>query len=74
VTRERRRTILEFSGPLWDDRPADFEEAAFLEALMKASHEDAQDFEEAWVNPLMAEGLNLNRIFELLLSGTARPN
>jgi hypothetical protein len=74
VRREREKggPILEFRGPLWDDRTADLE--VVLEALAKASHEDLEHFEEEWVNPLRAEGLHLNRIFDLLLCGTARPN
>ena len=74
MRREKNGAIQEFSGPLWDDRPTDLEETVVLEALVKASYEDPDDFREEWVNPLMAEGLNLDRIFDLLLSGTARPN
>jgi hypothetical protein len=71
--RKKSGAIQEFSGPLWGDRPCDLGETV-LEALVKASYEDSGDFHEEWVNPLMAEGLNLDRIFDLLLSGTARPN
>lgn len=74
LRRKKSGAIQEFSGPLWDDRPTDLEETVVLEALVKASYEDPDDFREEWVNLLMAEGLNLNRIFDLLLSGTARPN
>jgi hypothetical protein len=74
MRREKNGAIQEFGGPLWDDRPTDLEERVVLEALVKASYEHPDDFREEWVNPLMAEGLNLDRIFDLLLSGTARPN
>jgi hypothetical protein len=72
VRREKGEPILEFRGPLWDDRSTDLE--VVLEALVKAPLGDLKDFEEKWVNPLMAEGLHLSRIFDLLLAGTARPN
>jgi hypothetical protein len=74
MRREKSGTIQQFSGPLWDDRPTDLGETVVLEALVKASYEDPDDFREEWVNPLMAEGLNLDQIFDLLLTGTARPN
>lgn len=73
MRREKSGTIQEFSGPLWDDRPTDLEETVVLETLV-TSYNDPDIFREEWVNPLMAEGLNLDRIFDLLLSGTARPN
>jgi hypothetical protein len=72
VRREKGEPILDFHGPLWDDHTADLEMT--LDAVVKASLEDLKDFEEKWVNPLIAEGLHLNRIFDLLLAGTARPN
>jgi hypothetical protein len=75
MTRERKpRTIQGFSGPLWDDRPANYRESVALEELVRASFENPDNFREVWVNPLLAEGLNLDDIFEVLLSGTTRPN
>jgi hypothetical protein len=74
MRRAKGGAIQEFGGPLWDDRPTDCEEIVVLEELVKASYENPDGFREEWVSPLLAEGLNLDRIFDLLLSGTVRPN
>ena len=75
MRRERRRRWTEdLTGPLWDDRPQDVREMTALEALVRASKENPDDFCEEWVAPLLAEGLNLDGVFDLLLDGAARPN
>jgi len=68
--------IQEFSGPLWDDRPEPrgLREVVLLEEFVKASYEDHGYFREQWVFPLLAEGLSMDRVFELLLSGAVLPN
>jgi hypothetical protein len=68
VRREKDEPILEFRGPLWDDRTTDLE--VVQQALVKATLEDLKNFEE----DLMAEGLHLSRIIDVLFTGTSRPN
>lgn len=67
-------TIQEFTGPLWDDHRLESREAVLLEELVKASFEERGYFREEWVNPLLAEGVSLSRVFDLLLSGALQPN
>jgi hypothetical protein len=76
MRRERKKGAVkaEFSGPLWDSGPRDSSERAVLEELVKASCENPDYFREEWVNPLLDEGLDLDSIFDLLLSGSVRPN
>jgi hypothetical protein len=75
MSRQRNgAAIQEFSGPLWDDPAREFAPTPVLEELVKASWENPDYFSEEWVNPLVAEGLDLDRIFDLLLTGTAQPN
>jgi len=75
MSRERKGgAIQEFSGPLWDDRPKEFVSTVVLEELVKASCENPDHFCEEWLHPLVAEGLDLDRIFDLLLNGTVQPN
>jgi hypothetical protein len=75
MRRERKKSaVQEFSGPLWDNGPKDLSEKVVLEELVKASYENPDYFREEWVNPLLDEGLDLDRIFDLLLSGSVRPN
>lgn len=69
-----RKIIQGFSGPLWDDRPANYPESVALEELVRASLENPANFREVWLSPLLAEGLNFDGIFEVLLDGTFRPN
>jgi hypothetical protein len=63
-----------FSGPLWDDPQPDLDEIMALKELLGSSSKDPDEFHNEWVNPLLAEGLNMGRILDLLLSGTVRPN
>ena len=66
--------VQEFSGPLWDDHPREFGDRAVLAALLEASYEHPDCFDEEWVTPLLAEGLDFDRVFHLLLCGAVRPN
>jgi hypothetical protein len=72
--RKKRAVQEEFNGPLWDNGPKEPGESVVLEELVKASYENPDYFREEWVNPLLAEGLDLDRIFDLLLCGSVRPN
>jgi hypothetical protein len=75
MKKERKiATIPEFSGPLWDDHQLESREIVLLEEFLKASFEEPGYFREEWVHPLLAEGLPLPRVFDLLLSGALRPN
>jgi hypothetical protein len=76
MRRERKKGTVpgEFNGPLWDGSPRDSGERVVLEELVKASYENPDYFREEWVNPLLAEGLDLDSIFDLLLSGSLLPN
>jgi hypothetical protein len=76
MRRERKKGSIqaEFSGPLWDGCTRDSSERAALEEFVKASYENPDYFREEWVNPLLDEGLDLDSIFDLLLSGSVRPN
>lgn len=66
----------EFTGPLWDDdtQVRGLGELVLLEEFEKASIADHGYFREQWVFPLLAEGLPIDRVFELLLSGAVQPN
>lgn len=76
MRRERKKVTVqaEFSGPLWDSGPRDPSERVVLEELVKASYENPDYFREEWVDPLLAEGLDLDSIFDLLLTGSLLPN
>lgn len=71
---KQRKTIEAFKGPLWEDRPTTYQESVALEELVKASYENPDDFREEWLNPLLAEGLNPENVFEVLLAGSIHPN
>jgi hypothetical protein len=72
MRRERKYKLMEdFTGPLWDNQHSDFSESA-MEELAKASSEDT--FRQDWLYPLMAEGVELEQIVDLLLCSQARPN
>jgi hypothetical protein len=72
--RRSKAALQGFTGPLWDDCPRNYAESVALEELVKASYENPDNFREEWLNPLLAEGLNVDGIFEVLLVGTTRPN
>jgi len=61
----------DFTGPLWDDQHPNFGEAA-MEELASASREET--FRQDWLYPLLAEGVELEQIVDLLLSSQTRPN
>lgn len=72
MRRERKNKLMEdFTGPLWDDQHSNFSEAA-MEELANSSGEDS--FRQDWLYPLMAEGVELEQIVDLLLSSKVRPN
>jgi len=72
MRRARKNKLLQdFTGPLWDDRHPDFSSAA-MEELANASHEEI--FRQDWFYPLLAEGVELEQIVDLLLSSKVRPN
>ena len=64
----------EFSGPLWDDGQTGDKEISVLEELMRESYENKNGFHQDWLQPLLAEGLTLDRVFDLVLDGSVRPN
>jgi len=64
----------EFTGPLWDDNPRGLGETVLLEEFERASCADHGYFREQWVFPLLAEGLPIDCVFDLLLSGAVQPN
>jgi len=65
----------DFSGPLWDDRYADTpEDLGALEQMVREYSQNSFDFDQAWSRPLSSEGLKMDRIYELILDGTIRPN
>jgi hypothetical protein len=75
MTKERKPpTVQAFSGPLWEDRPRNYLESAALEELVRASYENPVEFRADWLNPLLAEGLDIDNIFEVLLAGSTHPN
>lgn len=66
---------LEFSGPLWEDRRANpVEMLAALEQLVNEYNANPDEFDEGWLRPLLTEGLKMERVYELILDGTIRPN
>ncbi|HTZ46709.1 MAG TPA: hypothetical protein VMH20_03915 [Verrucomicrobiae bacterium] len=72
MRRERKKKLTEdFTGPLWDDPHTNFGETA-MEELASASREET--FRQDWLYPLMAEGVELEQIVDLLLSSQTRPN
>lgn len=72
MRRERKNKLTQdFTGPLWDDHHPDFSTAE-MEELANASHEET--FRQDWLYPLLAEGLELENIVDLLLSSKVRPN
>lgn len=52
----------------------DVTEITNLDQLLSASYEDPEAFQEEWLRPLLAEGLNLDQAFEVVVEGTLRPN
>jgi hypothetical protein len=65
----------DFSGPLWDDQHADTtEDLGALDRMVREYSQDPYDFDQAWLRPLSSEGLEMDRIYELILDGTIRPN
>ena len=72
MRRERKNKLMQdFTGPLWDDQQSEFSPAA-MDELASASREET--FREDWLYPLMAEGVELEQIVDLLLSSKVRPN
>jgi len=78
MRRNRKGGTIEqdFSGPLWDNGSElrGLREVALLEEFLKASSEEHGYFRENWVFPLLAEGVDIDRIFQLLVNGAVRPN
>jgi hypothetical protein len=64
----------EFRGPLWDDQQSEGKEVSVLEELMRESYENQSGFHQDWLQPLLAEGLTLDRVFDLVLDGSIQPN
>jgi hypothetical protein len=64
----------EFSGPLWGDRQTDRKEISALEELINESYENKNGVHRGWLQSLLAEGLTLDCIFDLVLDASARPN
>lgn len=52
----------------------DVAEMSDLERLLSASYENPELFQEEWLRPLLAEGLNLDQAFQVVVEGTLRPN
>lgn len=64
-----------YDGPLWEDRRANLVELlSALEQLAKELSDGPDDFDEAWLRPLLTEGLKVDKVYELLLDGAVRPN
>lgn len=64
-----------FEGPLWEDRQANpVEVLSALEQLAKEFNDGPEDFDEAWLRPLLTAGLKMDKVYELILDGTIRPN
>lgn len=63
-----------YSGPLWDDPQPHVDEIKALQELLGSSSKNSDQFHQDWVNPLLAEGLSIGRVLDLLISGTVRPN
>ena len=75
MKRARRKDQIEFSGPLWEDRRSNSAEVlSALEQLAREFNDDTENFEEAWLRPLLTEGLKADKVYELLLDGAIRPN
>lgn len=69
------KTIEFYEGPLWEDRRANpLELLSALEQLAKELSDGPDDFDEAWLRPLLTEGLKVDKVYELLLDGAVRPN
>ena len=45
-----------------------------LDQVFNAFDEDPEMFQKKWLRPLLAEGLNLDRVCELVIQGILRPN
>jgi hypothetical protein len=76
MKRARKEENLEFfEGPLWEDRRANPVEVLIaLEQLAKELNDGPDDFDEAWLRPLLTEGLKMDKVYELILDGAIRPN
>ena len=75
MTRERRSGAWdEFTGPLWQDEPHAKTDASRLDQLVKEYYENPASFHESWLEPLLAEGLSMDRAYDLVLGGTLLPN
>jgi hypothetical protein len=64
----------EFSGPLWGDRQRDSKEVSALEALINESYGNKTGFHQEWLQSLLAEGLTLDRVFDLVFDASVQPN
>jgi hypothetical protein len=64
----------EFSGPLWGDRQTDSKEVSALEELINESYGNKTGFHQEWLQSLLAEGLTLDRVFDLVFDTSAQPN
>jgi len=75
MKRKRKGQVLQdFSGPLWDNPQPQPSEIQALQELLGSSCKNPDEFHRTWVDPLLAEGLNIGRVLDLLLNGKVLPN
>ncbi|HXY15982.1 MAG TPA: hypothetical protein VEI26_15910 [Terriglobales bacterium] len=59
---------------LEDCAPIEVGENVGLERLFEAFNEDPEIFQKNWLQPLLAEGLNLDSVYELVMESILCPN
>ena len=70
----RKKSKEEFFSFLRDCVRMDAGENVDLEQVLNAFDEDPEIFENNWLRPLLAAGLNLDRACEVVLESILRPN
>jgi hypothetical protein len=78
MRRERRSGVLEeFKGPLWEENGSKMtamDGVSAIEQLVNECCTNPDAFHETWLRPLLAEGLSMDRVYDLVWMGTAHPN
>jgi hypothetical protein len=71
---KKQRELEEFISFLKHCDELEMNERVHLEQVFKAFDDDPEIFQRYWLRPLLAEGLNLDQIFELVAESIFCPN
>jgi len=71
---QRKKHKEEFLTFLKEWLPVEIGKNVDLEQVYKGFDEDPEIFQKDWLSPLLAEGLKLDRVCELVVESIFRPN